>query len=182
MQIPRPPPRPILSLVVGPSGSELAQAPALTRVPSPTVFCQEPVPCTVRAYRLPCSVHSEPALITEICHSWPEWVRVHRVSCHDVRRTHRGMTEFFVFAQVLSRFLPEAPSGFITHYPSPAKESKFSRLMLKRAEFQNFLAIIQSQHVLRETWPVIPHHLLYPQSPPSLKPPPGNYPLVPGSE
>lgn len=123
MQIPRPPPRPILSLVVGPSGRELAQTPALTRVPSPTVFCQEPVPCTVHAYRLPCSVHSQPALITEICHSWPEWVRVHHVSCHDVRRTHRRMTEFFVSAHVLSGFLPEAPSGFITHsHPQKKRE------------------------------------------------------------
>lgn len=136
----------------------------------------------MHAYRLPCSVHSQPALITEICHSWPEWVRVHHVSCHDGRRTHRGMAEFFVSAHVLSRFLPEAPSGFITHPPPQKKESKFTRLMLKRAEFQNFLDINQSQDVLRETWPVAPHHLLHPQSPPSIKPPPGNYPLVPGSE
>lgn len=85
-------------------------------------------------------------------------------------------------AHVLSGFLPEAPSGFITHSPPQKKERKFTRLMLKRAEFQNFLDITQSQDVLWEAWPVVPHHLLHPQSLPSIKPPPGNYPLVPGSE
>lgn len=77
-----------------------------------------------------------------------------------------------MFAHVLSWFLPETLSDFITFYP---KESKFTRLMFKRAELQDFLGITQPQDVLQEMWPVLPHYLLHPQSLSSI-------PLIPGPE
>lgn len=70
----------------------------------------------------------------------------------------------------------------IRFYYTMPKENKFTRLMLKKAEFQNFLGITQPQDVLRETWPVLPHHLLHPQSLSSMKPSSGNHPLIPGPE